>query len=33
MENIGITLSNLKNDFKASLLDIFDGHEGNDIVK
>ena len=33
MENIGITLPNLQNDFESSLLDIFDDHGGKDVVK
>ena len=33
MEDIGVTLPNLTNDYKTSLFGIFDGHGGNDVVK
>ena len=33
MEDIGVTLPNLTNDYKTSLFAIFDGHGGNDVVK
>ena len=33
MEDIGVTIPNLTNDYKTSLFGIFDGHGGNDVVK
>ena len=33
MEDTGVTLPNLTNDYKTSLFGIFDGHGGNDVVK
>lgn len=33
MEDIGVTLPNLTNDYNTSLFGIFDGHGGNDVVK
>jgi serine/threonine protein phosphatase PrpC len=33
MEDIGVTLPNLTNDYKTSLFGIVDGHGGNDVVK
>ena len=33
MEDTGVTLPNLTNDYKTSLFGIFDGHGGSDVVK
>ena len=33
MEDIVVTLPILTNDYKTSLFGIFDGHEGNNVVK